>query len=728
MRFLATLLVLSPLAEAADVPIPSSQIRRVDVSSTSDYQHRKEAVFRVRHLTDQRNWSAWGSDSGDTDGAWIQLQFDRVRYVSQLEFVPGFAKTKGTFKMCGRPANIIVSSGDDHRRFELEDARWKQTVALEPPLSGHALRVTVESVHAPGKRAGVCVSELKLKAPVDPSARIPELTQRLETAMALLADDGRARLGRRRLLAVGAPAVISLQAALDPANPNYAARAAEVLGQIGDRAAIPALAELAEHPDPQLRNAALWALGALGSGAHLDAVRAWFDETAGTDRDHAFEALARSGNARALEVVVAELVDGSQQRRKTAAEHLGRFGSDAVNALEPLLHSSVRRDRSAALDALGSVEHPEAERLLREGLSSAQSDVQAAAIRGLARRGGADAHARIATLWSSRYTEVRRATAAALGRFGDPGDLESLELLASDGSMSVRVAAATSLGALGPKAHHSLLGLALHGPEGATASAAAAALLESTGDPKTAVKVLRSRHAESREVAAAAIAEHGPSGRLAVVQAVTGDDDRVRGPAATLLRQIGAGAAPDLLVAAEDAAPEALPEVLDLLAEFGDPMAVTFAVPLVSEGDDLTTRIAAIRTLERCARDAAVADALLVALDDEMPEVRLAAIEALGTLQVARATDALTERLQGEEAPTRRAAARSLGLIRQRGSLQHLVDAWQHTATTEEDPRLREDLVVAIGRIGGRAGLKVLFDAARDHDERVAQAAARALQ
>ena len=67
MRFLATLLVLSPLAEAADVPIPSSQIRRVDVSSTSDYQHRKEAVFRVRHLTDQRNWSAWGSDSGDTD-------------------------------------------------------------------------------------------------------------------------------------------------------------------------------------------------------------------------------------------------------------------------------------------------------------------------------------------------------------------------------------------------------------------------------------------------------------------------------------------------------------------------------------------------------------------------------------------------------------------------------------------------------------------------------------
>ncbi len=728
MRAAIACLILATVGHAADVPIHPTQIRRVDVSSTSDAQQKGKAVYDASHLRDGVDWSAWGSRPAETDGAWVQVQFDTVRYVSGLVFVPGHARNAATFRHCGRPAALTVSSGGTTHRFELLDERWKQSLTFDPPLAGHSLRITVDAVHGERGHAGVCVSELRLLTPADPASLIPELPSRLQLAMSLLADDGRAPHGRRDLLAIGGPAVSAVQAGLDPANPNLASRAAEVLGSLGDRSAIPALRPLAEHRDPQIRNAALWALGALGSEDHVDAVREWFDRSAGKERDRAFDALARSGDARALEVVVTELIDGSAARRESAALHLGRFGADAVTALEPLIASNVRKERASALDALGSVDHPDADALLRAGLADSDSDAQAAAVRGLARRGGADAHARIATLWSSRYSDVRRAVAGALGRFGDPDDLEVLELLTADSAMSVRSAAASSLGALGKPARRTLRNLALLGPDGATASAAASALIDQVREANVAVTLLRSRYEEVREIAAGALAAHGPRGRLALVAAVTGKNDRVRGPASTLLRQIGAVAVPDLLIAAADSPPAGLPEVLDLLGAFGEPMAVPFAARMAIEGDDVTIRVAAVRALQKCAHGNEATDTLIEALDDKAPEVRAAAIDALGALEIPQATALLLDRLSDPDRPTRRAAARALGLIRQRAALQPLVDAYQRSSAREDDPALREDLVVAIGRIGGRASLKVLIEAVSDSDARVSRAAAHALQ
>ena len=728
MRAAIACLILVTVGHAADVPLHRTHVRRLDVSSTSDAQQKGKAIYDVSHLRDGVDWSAWGSSPVETDGAWVQIQFDTVRYVSRVEFVPGHAKNAATFRQCSRPAALTVSAGGETHRFELVDERWKQSLAFDPPLAGHSLRITVDAVHGERGHAGVCVSELRLMAPADPTALIPELPSRLEIAMSLLADDGRAPHGRRDLLAIGPPAVAAVQAGLDPANPNLAARSAEVLGALGDRRAIPALRGLAAHRDAQIRSAALWALGALGSAEHVDAVRAWYDAAAGKDRDRAFDALARSGDPRALEVVVAELVDGSAARRESAAAHLGRFGADAVAALEPLIASNVRKERASALDALGSVDHPHADTLLREGLADRDSDAQAAAVRGLARRGGADAHARIATLWSSRYTDVRRAVAGALGGFGDPDDLEVLELLTADGSMSVRSAAARSLGALGKPARRTLRNLSLLGPDGATASQAAIGLLDQVRDADTAVDLLRSRHAEVRDLAAGSLDAHGARGLLALVSAVAGEDDRVRGPAATRLRQMGAVVVPDLLIAARDAPPAALPEVLGLLAASGEPMAVPFAARMALDGGDLTIRVAAVRALQKCATADQAMETLVDALDDEAQEVRVAAIDALGVLAVPQATALLLDRLEDADRPTRRASARALGRIRQRSALKPLVDAYQHSSAREDDPALREDLVVAIGRIGGRASLKVLIEAVSDTDARVSRAAAHALQ
>ncbi len=711
-------------AHGAGVPLRQDRVQRVEVSSTSTVGAEP---MHAEKLFDGHEWSAWGSHPDDGAGAWVKVHFRGVQYVSSLEFVPGAARNAGTFKACGRPARLVVRVDGDERRFDLEDERWKQSVDFDPPIAGGALFVGIDQVHGGGRMGGVCISELRLRRVVDPARDVPGLKERIQLSIEDLADDLRGPHAQKALRRIGPPALPRLQAALDPSNPNLCARVLETLGDIGDPQAARVVAPLAEHPDHQIRTAALGALGALGSAEHVDAIRAWYDRATGTDKDDAFRALVRSGDPRALEVVVAELVGGNRTRRDLAAQNLGRYGDAAIEAVTPLFDSGVDRERAAALHALASVEHPDAEDLLRRALTHADSDERAAAVTALARRGGVDAHARIATRWDSRYPRERAAVARALGLFADPGDLEILELLTLDGAMSVREAAAESLGRYGKRAWPILKRLALSGPDGATASAAARALLES-GQPGFGVKLPRARHEEVRGLAADHLEGLGERGRFALVQAVTGKQDRDRAAAADLLRKMGPRALPDLLSAATGAPAAALPEVFEVVAAYADPMAVEFAARHATGAEDLTVRVAAIRALQRCASAAEATHTLFATLADPSVEVRLATIEALGALQIPQATEPLLARLQDPDRPTRRAAARALGLIQQRTALAALVDAYQTSNRVEEDPALREDLVVAIGRIGGRASLKILFEAVNDRDARVAAAAARALQ
>lgn len=727
------LLAATALLPGAAVAAPALEridpdtIVRVDASSTSEATEKGRSIFDRGHLIDGRDWSPWGSRRDDARGAWIQLTFDRVRYVSKIEFVPGNERDRTAYDSCGRPARLRVEMGAEQRVFDLRDRRFHQEVTLSPPPGGRTLRLVFEDVHGRGVTGGVCLSELGLHAPGDVLGARPDLAERIRVAIDLLTDDGRAERGRRALAAVGPPAVPALLAALDDGNPNLAARAAAALGEIGDPRAVPALARLAEHTDRDLRESALWALGALRSTEHYDRIKAWFDGSHGQRRDRAFDALARLGDPRALDVIVAELLNGSAARRESAERFLGRFGNDAVEALRPLLASEIPLERAAALRALGGVDHPEAREHLLGGLLAPQSDIRAAAVLGLARRGDQAARRHVLDRWQSRYQQERQAVAVALGAFADPRDLEIVELLTTDASMSVRVAATRSLGRFGRAADPLLERLALDGPDGATARAAAETLLDGDPPAERAVKLLGSRHVEVRRVAGDVLAGTGTAGRRALVRAVVGADDRVRTGAVEELRRAGEMVMPALLEAASTAPAAAQPDVLALIAHFGDPRGVPYAARLAREGADLTVRRAAIQALGRCG-DRRATPALLDALDDPAVEVRRAAVKVLGDLRVRSAASRLVALLKDEDPALRRAAVVALGQLRDRRALEPLVDQYKAHRHDIEKAALREDLVVAIGRIGGRESLPVLIEAMSDDDVDVRLAAEQALR
>lgn len=732
-RHLIALAALLPAPVLAGPPLQRldrAQILRIDASSTSDARDQGRAVFAVEHLTDGTDWTPWGSQPEDRDGAWLRVRFDAVQYLGEIEFVPGNARDRGTFAACGRPARLRLEGDGEPRTLDLADRRYQQRVPLDPPLSGRSIRLVFEAVHGSGPMGGVCVSELKLMALRDPLGDDHALRQRLRRAVEQLADDQLAPRAMNELLAIGQPAVPALRDALDLSNPNLAMRAMRTLGELGDRGALRLVAPVATHADPEIRATALWTLGALRSSEHVDAIRAWYDASHADERDRAFDALARTGDPRALEVVMVELVDGTQARQASAVRHLARFGDDAVLGVQPLLSSTVVRERAAALRALGGVEVPAAAAYIEAGMVDLEPDVRAAAIAALARRGGRGAHAQIASRWRSSARVERLAVAVALGDIGDRDDLETLELLAADGSHSVRVAAARSLGRLGPTATSALRRLALMGPDGGTALAAAGAFVmqPDVSPGAAAVELLGSRHPEARALGSETLAAQGATGHAVLVAAVAGADDRIRGAAAAELRRVGERVLPDLLAAAERAPAGALPEILGLLAHFGHADATQLAARLASSADDLIIRRAAIEVLGACADARVAAAPLLAALNDRAIEVRIAAVDALGKLRVVQATFPLVELLESGPRPLQRAAARALGQIRQRTALDALVAQYQRIRDQAKDADYREDVVAAIGSIGGTDSLPILIDAMADHDRRVRAAAERSLQ
>jgi HEAT repeat protein len=707
------------------VALDRERVVRVDVSSTSGASEGGRGLYRAAHLADGRDWSAWGSVPEDAAGAWVKLGFSKVEYIDRVEYVPGDARDAGAFAQCARPGRLRIEGGDEVRTFDLPDRRWQQVIELSPPVAADALKITFESVHGKSVMGGVCLSELKLAGPKDPFAAFPGLRQRIDEALSLLADDQRFRGGERALLAIGPPAVDQAIGALDARNPNLTARLLVVLGALGDVRAIRPVAAHLAHAEKDVRDAALWALGALRSAAHYDAIRTWYDHTAGQARDRAFDALVRTGDERALDVVLAELVGGSAVRREAAERHLGAFGPAAVAALAPMLQSSARAERAAALRALGSIQVPDAHEILMANLSgAAESDLRAAAITGLARRGDLAAHDAIASMWDSRYLVERQAVAYALGRFGQPEDLETLDLMTTDMSMSVRQAAASAMGAFGESARPRLRRLAVMGSDGGTALAAAKALLGWDATLEELVAVLASRYPEVRASAAAGLAERGPAGQAALIEATVAGTDPVRAAAVVQLRGIGRKALPALLDRADEAIPAAQADILRLLAAYGEPLGLEHATRQLTDAPDLIVRRLAVQAVAACGDEATAVTPLVTALTDTAVEVRLAAIEALGQKRIAAAAPALVEQLNHPSREVARAAVVALGQIREQSAIDGLA-ALFHTKRRfeQDDPQLRKDIVATLGRIGGDRSLPVLMDAMGDPDVRVRFAA-----
>lgn len=110
--------------------------------------------------------------------------------------------------------------------------------------------------------------------------------------------------------------------------------------------------------------------------------------------------------------------------------------------------------------------------------------------------------------------------------------------------------------------------------------------------------------------------------------------------------------------------------------------------------------------------DAAAADHLIDALDDEDEMVRDNVIFALGELSAVKAAPHLARILRRDKsARVRKSAAKALGMMKAESSVGALCQALR-----DEDFKVRKSAARALGRIGDAKALPSLKDALKDPD------------
>jgi len=337
---------------------------------------------------------------------------------------------------------------------------------------------------------------------------------------------------------IGAPAVEPLLARLQDPKPRVRARAAEVLGRIGDARAVGPLVDLlkqaqpeepaaneenapaAPKPDtdenaapaaeetPDVRHAAAAALGKLGAPA-VDPLLACLVENDTEVCGRAVDALGQIGDARAVEPLVnllvkltsSETVNGVNVRESLVAA-LPKLGPPAIAALVPHLQDDDLTTRQSVADVLAELKYVPAEDADKAAfwvLRKSWDDLV---------KLGAPAVAPLIDALKLDDIDTQNGAAETLGKLGDRRAVAPLIALLQNGSQEVTANAAAALGLIGdPDALEPLMKAAAAAPTDDTRAAAAEALGH-LGDARavpTLVALLKEPNASLRQTGAQAL-------------------------------------------------------------------------------------------------------------------------------------------------------------------------------------------------------------------------------
>ncbi|MGH7499327.1 MAG: HEAT repeat domain-containing protein, partial [Gemmatimonadales bacterium] len=350
------------------------------------------------------------------------------------------------------------------------------------------------------------------------------------------------------------------------------ALAAELLGRVGNAKAIPAL---------------------------LDTVRATRVEDSDV-RDIALRALARIGDSRSVQPLVAALETADAWLAPHIADILVRHGEVTI---DPLLASLDRgapaRARAWAANVFGELRAATAFPTLLRGLDDPDDEVRAKSATALGRLGDRRA---VGPLLDRMLADpapfVRARIANALGGFGDSDVTDRLVHALGDPAWWVRVRSVEALERIGPPAERPLI-VALDS-EDAEIRGRAAVTLERLGSAVTLAGVVRS--GENAEAAAATLAKFPSSGaRELIAGLLLAPMEPARQAMLRALRYAGRhDLAPEIAEAALSDPDRSLrAEALDILARFRVPLATTTAIEAERSDPEPEVRAAALRALAR---------------------------------------------------------------------------------------------------------------------------------
>ena len=205
--------------------------------------------------------------------------------------------------------------------------------------------------------------------------------------------------------------------------------AARRLGRVGDPRVVPELRVLLQDPGEEVREAALFALGRIGT---RDALESMLDALESGDRwsqEKVAEAVEEAGDE-SRRMLVGLLRDGNTLRRAFAAEVMGTVGGaeEAVYVEEALTDEEVDV-RARAADSLGRMRHRPARPALLQALGDPSWEVRAQAAKALGKIGDPQDVLRMAQALSDREWWVRNNAAAALREMGEAGESPLVEML-----------------------------------------------------------------------------------------------------------------------------------------------------------------------------------------------------------------------------------------------------------------------------------------------------------
>lgn len=336
------------------------------------------------------------------------------------------------------------------------------------------------------------------------------------------------------------------------------ARAADVRPAPADaaalgREALAALASGAADPDPEARAAVAGQWGELGNRAAIPALRKALADRNADVRIAAAASLLKLGDVQGMLALIDETKPFKSGPSATPADELRRMARDAARARAALKlgetgrEASVAALRSALEDPAGEVRDAAAAALARlgvgdtaafvEALKDRDEGVRAAAARALGQAGRAGLEELKKAAAADASSSVRAEAAAALGSFSDPGSLAQLAACLEDKSPRVRLAAARGLARrTEPAAGEALKRLSDRAPAVELALTAAAALAARGVEVDAGVVELTLSHKDP-DLKALAVSALGasrlPRARELLVKVMRDDPDgRVRALAA----------------------------------------------------------------------------------------------------------------------------------------------------------------------------------------------------
>lgn len=508
------------------------------------------------------------------------------------------------------------------------------------------------------------------------------------------------------------------------ADPSIASRLLELLAGSPDAADEGVVRRGLRAGDPRIRREAMRTIRRTGNARHLEIAREAADDPDAGVRAEAVAARVHWGDAGAAAELESLVATGTPDERAAALAVAGELGSN-LETLMSVARSGEPLLRVAAIRALGTSGAREATGVLVSMLDD--PEVHAEVATALGAIGSAEAVAPLARLAldPGKGIVARRAAARALGMTGSSAALQPLLNALADDALTVAALEALSslsvdgtedgllqhlerltgeslelavrlLGATG--SHRSvrpLLSAAVRAPGFEESCYLAILAIADRSEPKQPVLAELVTALEDEGTRSLTLQLLGEAGDASVVPAIL----EYRGwsqDASLALAQLGSQVVPAALAALDGPGADAAEETL---AEMGAD-AIPALIPLL---EDETMRRHAMRVLERIGEAAlpAVLTALegpegpgtagllqlagrigggrlaayvLEFLDSERPEVRYAAMVALGDLPDGRGERALLERLDSPDRATRLLAMLSLGRARSTAAFDLLVE------------------------------------------------------